>query len=232
MDRFDTEMILLRWDDDASDDEKRAATVFGLAHLREYLDLLEADLPDLITATRAGDYDPREVTHQQAAHDIGLALQQWIKMCPEPMPPWHDIGTRAKSVRAAYDALRDISAPARPGNLALVSDQRTGCVVAVDESPLAALAASVAAELEGGAIPCACPHPVTADRLSLPSRILRCHDCDADAGDNPDSTPGACASCGTAGAGVYAVCVAGTVLVTARVCVPCGTAGTTPVSDS
>lgn len=212
MDRLDAEMILLRWDD-ASDDEKRAATVFGLANLREYLDLLETDLPDLATAAASGDFDPREVTHQQAAHDVGLALQQWIKMCPEPMLPWHDIGTRAKSVKAAYDALRD---------------ERTGYVTALKESPLAALAASVAAELESGAIPCACPHPVTADRLSLPSRILRCHDCDAEAGDCPDSSPGTCASCGIAGAGVYSVILVGAVLVIARICVPCGTAGTTP----
>jgi len=101
----------------------------------------------------------------------------------------------------------------------------------LEGSPSSVLADRIAAELADGAIPCACPHPVTADRLGLPSRTLRCADCDAGTPEHPDSTPGPCASCGTADARTWAIWLdaAAHVLVVARVCQDCGTGGNVPV---
>jgi hypothetical protein len=99
-------------------------------------------------------------------------------------------------------------------------------------SPAAAFHARIAAELADGSIPCACPHPATADCLSLPSGTLRCRECDASPADQPDSQPGPCASCGTSGACTWSFWLdkASRVGVVARVCQPCGTAGTAPVT--
>jgi hypothetical protein len=92
-------------------------------------------------------------------------------------------------------------------------------------SPSAVLAARIAAELADGAISCACPHPATADRLGLPSRTLRCAECDAGTPGHPDSTPGPCAGCGAAGACTWTIWLdeCSRVLVVARVCGDCGT---------
>lgn len=100
-------------------------------------------------------------------------------------------------------------------------------------SPAAAFRARIAAELADG-IPCACEHPVTADRLFLPSRILRCHECDAAAADQPDSDLGPCASCGAPDARSWSIWLdeAAHVGVVARVCEPCGTAQTVPISPN
>lgn len=97
-------------------------------------------------------------------------------------------------------------------------------------SPAATFRAWVGAELAEGTIPYGCPHPVTADRLLLPVRTLRCAECHER--ERPASTPGPCASCEAPGASDWTWWVdehAG-VLVIARVCVPCGTDGTVPVS--
>ncbi len=104
-------------------------------------------------------------------------------------------------------------------------------VLAISEGyPAATFRAWVAAELAGGTIPCACPHPVTADQLSLPSWTLRCAACHDE--ERPDSGPGACASCGAPGAAAWSwwLDAASRVIVTARVCGPCGTDGSVPVS--
>jgi len=97
-------------------------------------------------------------------------------------------------------------------------------------SPAGALSALIAAELAAGSIPAGCPHPVTADRLHLPSRTLRCVECADQAG--PDSRPGPCASCGADGAASWTTWMdeASRVLVIARVCQDCLTAGAVPVS--
>ncbi len=101
-------------------------------------------------------------------------------------------------------------------------------------SPAAAFRARIATELADGSILCACAHPVTADRLTLPARALRCAECDAAAADPPDSHPGPCASCGAPDACAWSIWLdeAAHVLVIARVCPPCGTAGTAPAPSS
>ncbi|MGH3202512.1 MAG: hypothetical protein ACRDOA_01705 [Streptosporangiaceae bacterium] len=87
-------------------------------------------------------------------------------------------------------------------------------------SPTGTLRASIAAELADGTIPCACPHPVTAERLSLPSRTLQCRECAEATAGTVDSGPGPCTSCGEAGAAAWTVWLdeAAHVLVVARVC--------------
>lgn len=101
-------------------------------------------------------------------------------------------------------------------------------------SPVAALKDLIGAELADDSIPAACPHPATADRLYLPSRTLRCHNCNAEADDRPDSSAGTCASCGTAGACRWTTWLdeRAHVLVVARVCEFCNTAGMTPLSPN
>ncbi len=104
-------------------------------------------------------------------------------------------------------------------------------VLAIPEGyPAATFRAWVAAELAEGAIPYACPHPVTADQLSLPSWTLRCAACSDEK--RPDSTPGPCASCEAPGACAWTWWLddASHVIVTARVCGPCGTDGGLPLS--
>ncbi len=105
---------------------------------------------------------------------------------------------------------------------------------ALPGSPVAGLCARVAAELAGGGITAACPHPATADRLYLPSRTLRCHDCNAEADDRPDSEPGPCAACGADGAGRWVTWLdeRARVLVMARLCEACGTTGNVPFSQN
>ena len=100
----------------------------------------------------------------------------------------------------------------------------------LDGSPAGTFRAWVAAELAEGTIPHACPHPVTADRLLLPAWTLLCADC-YDQG-RSDATPGPCASCEAPGASDWTwwLDVDSHVFVVARICVPCGTDGTVPVS--
>ena len=205
MDRFDAELILVRWDEDASAEEKRAATAFGLAHLRAHLDLLEADLPDLTAAAANGDLDPREVTHQQAARDVAVALRQWVNMCPEPVPPWQDIEVRARTVLTAYAALQPADGERRS---------------ALEGSRLAVLVARTAAELADGGIPYACPHPVTADHLVLPEKIFRCAECHEN-GRSSYPTAGACACCGAPCESSWTMWPSGSVIVIARICMVC-----------
>jgi hypothetical protein len=97
------------------------------------------------------------------------------------------------------------------------------------ESPAAVFRGRIGAELANGSIPPVCLHPATADRLYLPSRTLRCHECD---GVTPDADPGPCASCGAADARGWSIWLdeRAFVLVIARVCEACGTAGSAPVS--
>lgn len=99
-------------------------------------------------------------------------------------------------------------------------------------SPAATFRAWIGAELAEGTIPYGCPHPVTADHLSLPSWTLRCAGCQDQ--ERPDSTPGPCASCEAPGASKWSWWLDedSNVFVTARVCEPCGTDGTVPVSSN
>jgi hypothetical protein len=98
-------------------------------------------------------------------------------------------------------------------------------------SPSAVFRTRIAAELAAGTIPCACPHPVTADRLWLPSRTLRCAECDMGVADQPESNRGPCASCGVPDARGWSIWVdeVSHVEVLARICETCGTSGTLPV---
>jgi hypothetical protein len=213
MDRFDAELILVRWDEDASDEDKRAATAFGLAHLRSHLDLLETDLPALTAAAANGDFDPREVTHQQAARDVAVALRQWVNMCPEPVPPWQDIEVRARAVLAAFVALHPAEGGARH--------------IALEGSPVAVLVARTAAELADGSIPYGCAHPVTADHLALPERIFRCAECHEN-GRSSYPAAGACACCGAPCESSWTMWPSGSVIVIARICVVCEVDGNPP----
>jgi hypothetical protein len=95
-------------------------------------------------------------------------------------------------------------------------------------SPLADLTAQIGAELAAGAIPCGCPHPVTASRLFLPARILCCTDCDDLVREVLNAQPSGCAIC-SGPATRSAMWLAGRVLVMARLCETCGTTGNTPL---
>jgi len=101
-----------------------------------------------------------------------------------------------------------------------------------NNSPGPIFRARIAAELADGSIPAACPHPATANFLSLPSRILRCGECDTTSPERPDREPGPCSACGAPGTGMWATWLseAARVLVTARVCEPCWTSGSMPLS--
>lgn len=101
----------------------------------------------------------------------------------------------------------------------------------LEGSPPSVLIARIAAELADSAIPCACPHPASVDRLSLPSRMLSCHECHDGVSDHPDSTPGPCAACGAAGGCTWTVWLdePTRVLVVARMCAGCGTGGSVPL---
>jgi len=102
----------------------------------------------------------------------------------------------------------------------------------LDGTPAATFRAWVGAELAEGTIPHACPHPATADHLSLPSWTLRCAECHER--ERPDDTPGPCASCEAPGASWWSWWLdeGSHTIVTARVCRDCGTAGTVPVSEN
>ena len=68
-------------------------------------------------------------------------------------------------------------------------------------SPVADLSDRINAELEAEAIPCACPHPVTADMLYLPGRILYCTDCATAVNKAINQPPFTCTICNATAAG-------------------------------
>jgi hypothetical protein len=109
---------------------------------------------------------------------------------------------------------------------------RPQAFASLNGSPGSIFRARIAAELADGSILPACPHPATANVLSLPSRILRCGECEATSPERPDSEPGPCAACGAPGIGTWTAWLseAARVLVTARVCEPCQTSGNVPLS--
>jgi hypothetical protein len=108
-----------------------------------------------------------------------------------------------------------------------VSDglQFAGYSLPLEGSPLAAFEARVNADLAAGDIPCACPHPATADTASFPSGLYGCEDCvrtmqvALDAQHAP-----LCACCGEPATKTTAW-LAGTVTVIARVCGTCSSTG-------
>ncbi len=95
--------------------------------------------------------------------------------------------------------------------------------------PAGTFRAWIEAEFAEDAIPYACPHPATADRLSLPDWALRCAECYDQ--EQPDSGPGPWASCDAPGASTWSWWPVedSNVIVIARVCGPCGTDGTVPL---
>jgi hypothetical protein len=104
---------------------------------------------------------------------------------------------------------------------------------ALSGSPLAVLQERIAAELAAEAILCACPHPVTADMLELPRRILGCDGCVRNLVEAADAEQAPmCACCGTGVATRTSCWAVGSVLVVARLCDPCGTAVNVPVSPN
>jgi len=102
-----------------------------------------------------------------------------------------------------------------------------GPSIALPGSPKAALAARVAADLAADVIACACPHPATASVLFLPAGVLCCADCTEAVRETAGVQPPACAICATE-ATRSSAWMAGPVLVWARLCDACGTAGDTP----
>ena len=97
-------------------------------------------------------------------------------------------------------------------------------------SPLAALTARIAAQLEAGAIPCSCPHPADVEWLYIPAMILCCADC-APALIAPHNQDPAhrCAICGRL-ATMNAAWTTGSLHAVARICEACSTAGNAPAS--
>jgi hypothetical protein len=95
--------------------------------------------------------------------------------------------------------------------------------------PAATFRAWITAELAEDTIPATCPHSAGVRWLYLPSRVMRCRGCIGL--ERPDSTPGPCASCDAPGACTWTWWIdeEARVIVTARVCVPCGTDGTVPL---
>lgn len=98
--------------------------------------------------------------------------------------------------------------------------------VSLPGTAAAFLADLVAAELAGEGITASCAHPVTADRLYLPSWVLMCSEC-AETARIADRQPGPCSACTVDGARAAVVWVhePGHILVAARVCQDCGTNG-------
>ncbi len=105
-----------------------------------------------------------------------------------------------------------------------------GPSISLPGSPLAILHEQIAAELAAGRIPCACPHPVTADRLSLPGRVLACADCTY-ALTFPEvfAAAAGCSCCGASARMRFTGWAEGSVLVIARVCDSCAD---TPISPN
>jgi len=101
-------------------------------------------------------------------------------------------------------------------------------------TPAATFRAWVGAELAEGTIPHGCPHPATADHLLLPSWTLHCGGCYEQERALDPSPPGPCASCDAPGVSTWTWWLDedSQVTVVARVCEPCGTAGTVPVSSN
>lgn len=105
-----------------------------------------------------------------------------------------------------------------------------GPSVALPGSPVATLRALAGAALADDSVPCACPHPGTASRLHLPSRILACDDCDHALQNAADQAqPLTCAACGATA--TRTTCwLAGQILVIAKLCAPCQMTGNMPAS--
>ena len=201
MDRLDVELIVLGWAD-ASEDDKRSAASWFASYMRDWLAQIEADLPDVAEAVRGGAVSLRDMTILPSAYEACDGVAKWRQSYPGWSAKWDVLARRADAALQALIALDP----------------------SVDRSPLAALTASVAAWLEDGSIPCACPHPGTADLLYLPDRILRCRECDAEA-DQRAGVLETCAACGAAEAHMGSAFVVAGVFVVARVCLLCSLAG-------
>jgi hypothetical protein len=101
-------------------------------------------------------------------------------------------------------------------------------------SPVAVLRARVDAELAAGSIPCACPHPATADALSLPGKIFGCIDCVPALTEAADERQAPVCSCCTTSPATRTTgwATASSVIVLARVCATCQMTLNTPMSPN
>ena len=99
-----------------------------------------------------------------------------------------------------------------------------GASIPLPGSPMGEFGARINTQLDEDAIPCACPHPVTADRLFMPSRILCCTECAAWVREVADQQQPECAVCGGPATGSV-MWPHGLVVVMAQTCGNCQAAG-------
>jgi hypothetical protein len=105
MDQLDAEHILFHWYE-ASEDDRRAAALYGVYELDSALTELEADVPVIAEKVCSGLADVRDFppTHR-GAYRCGEAILSWIRTYPDLEAEWKALGRRAVAVLSALDAL-------------------------------------------------------------------------------------------------------------------------------